>query len=54
MSTEKIKYDLAQMLAEIKDDEKVFEHKPDLWASQADINRLVRERKKNQDREQKP
>jgi len=49
MPNEKIKYDLAQMLAEIKEDEKVFEHKPDLWASQADINRLVRERKRKRE-----
>ncbi len=53
MTTAKIRYNLAQMLAEIKEDEKVFEHKPDLWASQADIDRMVRERRQRK-REKAP
>lgn len=50
MTTDKIKYDLTLMLAEIEEDEKVFEHKPDLWASQEDIERMVRERRRTKEK----
>tara|TARA_B100000614_G_scaffold261723_1_gene292191 strand:+ start:1804 stop:1950 length:147 start_codon:yes stop_codon:yes gene_type:complete len=41
----RIKYDLAQMLKEIKEDEKVFRHKKNYWASQNDIRDLIKKRK---------
>lgn len=37
------KYDLKKMLAEIEEDKKVFENKPNYWASQEEIKKLVSE-----------
>ncbi len=37
-----MKYDLAGMLKEIKEDEKVFQQKKNYWASQDDIRELIK------------
>lgn len=41
-----IKYDLAKMLKEVKDDKKVFQEKDNYWASQGDIQELLKKMKK--------
>lgn len=40
-----MKYDLAKMLREIKDDETVFQQKKHYWASQKDIKELIKKMK---------
>ncbi|MFO7816489.1 MAG: hypothetical protein R6V39_02245 [Desulfovibrionales bacterium] len=40
-----MKYDLRQMLKEIKEDEKVFQKKTNYWASQKEINQMVKDMK---------
>ena len=35
------KYDLAKMLEEIKEDERIIHKKKDRWASQADISEMM-------------
>ena len=42
----RMKYDLAKMLKEIKEDEKVFQQKENYWASQNDIKQLLNKMKK--------
>lgn len=42
----RIKYNLAKMLQEIKKDEKVFQQKENYWASQGDIQELLKKMKK--------
>ena len=41
-----IKYDLAKMLKEVKDDKKVFQEKDNYWASKGDIQELLKKMKK--------
>ena len=43
-----VKYDLNKMLAEIKEDEKVFEQKEHYWASQKEIQELLKKSRKKQ------
>lgn len=38
-----IKYDLKKMIEEIEEDKKVFESKPNYWASQEEIKKLATE-----------
>jgi|GEM_PF-2984037 len=40
-----MKYDLAKMLKEIKEDETVFKQKKNYWASQNDIKELIQKMK---------
>ena len=40
-----MKYDLKKMLKEIKEDEKVFQKKSNYWASQQEINQMVKDMK---------
>ncbi|MEW6595413.1 MAG: hypothetical protein AB1413_11145 [Thermodesulfobacteriota bacterium] len=40
------RYDLRQLLEEIREDEKVVESRPDYWASQDDINDMVQQARK--------
>ena len=45
------KFDLAKMLKEIKDDEDVIKDRKGYWASQDEINKMVKARKKkNEDK----
>lgn len=41
-----MKYDLKKMLAEIKEDEKVYQQKQNYWASQREINQMVEDMKR--------
>ncbi|MDH5525370.1 MAG: hypothetical protein OEY01_15455 [Desulfobulbaceae bacterium] len=41
-----VKYDLNKILAEIKEDEKVFEQKEHYWASQKEIQDLLKKMRK--------
>lgn len=46
-----MKYDLAKMLKEIKEDEGVFKQKKNYWVSQSDIKELIKKMKEKGNKE---
>lgn len=47
------KFDLARMLKEIKEDEEVIKERDGYWASQDEISKMVKARKKKKKNENK-
>lgn len=46
---ERKKYDLNKILDEIKEDEKVFKEKENYWASQDEIQEMIKKMRKRKD-----